>query len=99
MGSGFLKKKKQNKIFYEQLNKMQEELQNLEVTGSAGNGLVTIVLNGDHEIKQIKIKPECVDKDDLEGLEALIKAAYQDADKQIKDKTPSTPDITSMFGR
>lgn len=98
MGSGFLKKKKQNKMIYEQLNKMQEEMQNLEVTGTAGNGLVTIKLSGEHEMKQIKIKPECVDKDDLEGLEALIKAAYEDAAKQIKDKTPATPNISSFLG-
>jgi DNA-binding YbaB/EbfC family protein len=97
MGSGFAKKKKQNKMIYEQLNKMQEELQNLEVTGTAANGLVTIKLTGEHELKQVKIKPECVDKDDIEGLETLIKAAYEDALKQIRNKTPSTPNLSGFL--
>lgn len=84
MGTGFAKKKKQMKMMQEQLGKAQEQLQNMEVVGSAGNGLVTITLTGEHAMKQIKIKPECVDADDIEGLEALIKAAYADADKQIQ---------------
>lgn len=91
MGTGFAKKKKQAKILQEQFSKMQEDLQNVEVTGTAGNGLVTIVLNGDNDIKQLKIKPECVDPEDVEGLEDLIKAAYNDANSKLKEKAPSMP--------
>lgn len=85
MGSGFAKKKKQAKMMQDQLSKMQSQLETLEVTGTAGNGLVTIVLNGEHEIKQLQIKPECVDPEDVEGLVDLLKAAYNDALKQVKD--------------
>lgn len=89
MGSGFAKKKKQAKMMQEQISKMQGNMQDVEVTGTAGNGLVTIVLGGEHEMKQIKIKPECVDAEDIEGLQDLIKAAYQDALKQLSDKMSS----------
>lgn len=85
MGSGFAKKKKQAKMMQEQLTQMQSNLQTLEVTGSSGNGLVTITLTGDHELKQIKIKPECVDPEDVEGLEVLIKAAFADANKKMQE--------------
>jgi len=87
MGSGYLKKKKQSKMFQSQIANMQGELQtkldNLEVTGVAGNGLVTITLNGSHEMKRISIKPECVDPEDIEGLELLIKAAHKDASDKV----------------
>lgn len=84
MGTGFAKKKKQARDMQEQLSKLQSNLKNVEATGSAGNGLVTVVLNGEFEVKQIKIKPECVDAEDIEGLEDLIKAAYNDAFKKVQ---------------
>ena len=84
MGTGFAKKKKEARAMQEQLTKMQSNLQNMEVVGTAGNGLVTVTLTGDNELKQIKIKPECVDPEDVEGLEDLIKAAHKDASEKLK---------------
>lgn len=99
MGSGFLKKKKQARMFQEQLSSMQgalsQKLEQIEVTGSSGNGLVQLTLNGSHEIKRLTIKPECVDPEDIDGLETLIKAAYQDAYSQLKEKTES-PSMTDL---
>ncbi|MBA3957151.1 MAG: YbaB/EbfC family nucleoid-associated protein [Parachlamydiaceae bacterium] len=86
MGSGFAKKKKQAKSMQEHISQMQNNLQHAEVTGTAGNGLVSITLSGNNELKQIKIKPDCVDPEDVEGLQDLIKAAYQDALKQLNDQ-------------
>jgi len=92
MGTGFAKKKKQAKMMQEQFSKIQEQMQQTEVVGTAGNGLVTITLSGEHELKQIKIKPECVDAEDIEGLEDLIKSAYNDAAAKIKSQAmPSLP--------
>ena len=84
MGTGFAKKKKQAKMLQEQFSKLQSDMKNAEFTGTAGNGLVTVTINGEHEIKQIKIKPECVDPEDVEGLQDLIKAAFGDAHKQLE---------------
>ena len=63
----------------EQMQKAQEELEETEVEGSAGGGLVTITLNGKKAMQGVKIKPEAVDPDDIEMLEDLILAAYNDA--------------------
>jgi nucleoid-associated protein EbfC len=96
MGTGFSKKKKQAKMLQEQFSKMQEKIQETEVTGTAGNGLVSITLTGEHDLKQIKIKPECVDAEDIEGLEDLIKAAYKDALSKLKSQTPKMPSMPGM---
>ncbi len=92
MGSGFSKMKKQARLLEEQFSKARQDLDNKEFTGSAGNGLVTLVLSGNKEIKNITIKPECVDLNDLEGLQDLIKAAHAEAFKQIETNTlPQLP--------
>ena len=96
MGTGFSKKKKQARMLQEQFSQLQNQMQNAEFTGSAGNGLVNVVLTGDGDLKQIKIKRECVDLDDLEGLEDLIKAAFSDASKKIKSQ--SMPGIPGLEG-
>lgn len=96
MGSGFAKKKKQAKMLQDQLSKMHSQMKEAEVTGSAGNGLVTITLSGENDLKLIKIKPECVDPEDIEGLEDLIKAAYNDANQKLKSQ--QMQDMPSMSG-
>lgn len=105
MGSGFAKKKKQAKMFQEQINQLQHQMKQTEVTGSAGNGLVTLTLSGEHELKSITIKPECVDPEDVEGLQDLIKAAFADATKKLESQqVPGMPQLSggmpdlSMFG-
>ncbi len=79
MGSGYSKMKKQAKLMEQQLETMRSEMKSKQVSGISGNGLVTVVMNGDKELLEIKIKPECVDSSDLEGLQDLIKAACDDA--------------------
>jgi nucleoid-associated protein EbfC len=89
MGSGFSKLKKQAKQFEAQYEKMQEELKQQQVEGTAGGGLVTIVLSGDHAMKKIAIKPDCVDPKDVEGLQDLIMAAYEAASQKLSSNSPS----------
>ena len=104
MGTGFAKKKKQARNMQEQLMQMHSQLKDTEITGSAGNGLVTVLMNGELELKQIKIKPECVDPEDIEGLEDLIKAAFQNAAEKAKAQAmpsvpglpPGMPDLSSF---
>lgn len=96
MGTGFAKKKKEARAMQQQFSMIQNQLSSMEITGTAGSGLVSIVLTGDGEMKSIKIKPECVDPEDIEGLEMLIKAAYSDAKTKLKDKTP--PGLPGLFG-
>ncbi len=96
MGTGYSKRKKQAKMLQEKFSQMQEEMKNIEVTGQAGNGLVTVTLNGENEMIKISIKPECVDPEDVEGLEDLIKAAHDDATKKLKDKMPGNDSLESF---
>lgn len=97
MGTGFSKKKKEAKLMQQQFQMLQGKLQNLEVTGTASQGLVTITLTGDGDMKQVKINPDCVDPEDVEGLELLIKTAYQDAQAKLKSQTPSLPGMPPDF--
>ena len=79
MGSGFSKMKKKARQMEQQMELFKETLQNKSFEGSSANGLVVVTLNGEKALQNIKIKPECVDAEDIEGLEDLIKAAYKDA--------------------
>lgn len=90
MGSGFSKAKKQAKNLEEQMKKMQLEQEKLVVSGSAGNGLVLLTLNGKKELQNITIHPDCIVPDDVEGLQDLILAAFQDASQKIKEDSPLT---------
>ncbi|ODU02234.1 MAG: nucleoid-associated protein, YbaB/EbfC family [Pseudonocardia sp. SCN 72-86] len=63
----------------EQLVAAQQELQVLEVTGQAGNGLVEVTMTAAGEVRGVKIDPKVVDADDVETLQDLIVGAFQDA--------------------
>lgn len=62
----------------EQLLNAQQELNTAEVTGSAGNGLVTVTGNGTGEITAVAISPEVVDPSDVETLQDLVIGALSD---------------------
>lgn len=91
MGSGFSKAKKQARNLEEQMKKMQLEQARLLVVGSAGNNLVRVTLNGKKELQNITIHPDCVVPSDVEGLQDLILAAFQDALRQIDEKSLHSP--------
>jgi nucleoid-associated protein EbfC len=95
MGTGFAKKKKQAKLFQEQFSKIQDQMKTTEVEGQAGGGLVTIKLSGENQLLSIKIKPECVDPTDVEGLEDLIKIAHDNAFNKLKSQFPEMDNIGS----
>ena len=63
----------------------KEELDESEFEGSASGELVKVVINGKFEMVSVSIKPEAVDPDDVEMLEDLVVAAFNDA-KSKADK-------------
>ena len=63
----------------------QEELEAKEYTGTASGEMVTVTMNGKHEILGITIKPEAVDPDDIEMLEDLVAAAVIATVKQVDE--------------
>ncbi len=64
---------------------LQEKLAERTVEASAGGGMVTIVMNGRHEIASIKIDPEVVDPSDVEMLEELVVAAVNEARSKVDE--------------
>ncbi len=67
----------------------KEELAETEVTGTAGGGLVEVVMTCDKKLQSISIKPEAVDVDDIEMLEDLLVAAFNDAQSQAEQESES----------
>ncbi len=89
MGSGFAKMRKQARILEEQVEKMRQQMQSTEFSASSEGGLVTVTINGEKELKKIEIKPECVDPNDIEGLQDLIKSAFDAAYAKLgQDASP-----------
>jgi DNA-binding YbaB/EbfC family protein len=70
----------QNKLL-----KAQEELGTLTVEGTAGGGAVRVTMNGHRELRDIVIAPEAVDPEDVETLQEMIAAAFNDASKKAQD--------------
>jgi DNA-binding YbaB/EbfC family protein len=67
------------------MQKAQEELAQLEVTGQAGGGMVEVRMNGKHAILGVKIDPSILD--DVEMLEDLVTAAANDAVNRVQSAT------------
>ena len=71
----------------ENMQRAQEELANLEVTGSAGGGLVSVTLTGAKECRKVRIDPSVLS--DPEMAEDLIAAAFNDASNKIDAESKS----------
>ncbi|MCL4138911.1 UNVERIFIED_CONTAM: hypothetical protein GTU68_037748 [Idotea baltica] len=65
------------------MEKAQQELANLEITGQAGGGMVKVIMSGKHDVKRVSIE-DALFEDDKEMLEDLIAAAVNDAVRQIE---------------
>ncbi|HEX2859854.1 MAG TPA: YbaB/EbfC family nucleoid-associated protein [Alphaproteobacteria bacterium] len=61
------------------MQKLQAELKETEIEGSAGGGLVNVVVSGAHAVKKITIKKDAVDPGDIATLEDLVTVAVNDA--------------------
>jgi hypothetical protein len=95
MGSGFSKMKKQARMMQEKFSQMQNAMENTLVEGNAGNGLVTVTLNGAKMLKKISIHPECVT--DIEALQDLIIAAFENGAEKLEKETQQTPTQMPFF--
>lgn len=73
-----------------QAQEMQEraarEMEQLEVEASSGGGAVSVTLNGKKDLLALSIKKEAVDPDDVEMLEDLIKAAFNEANRRVDEE-------------
>ncbi|MEA2031276.1 MAG: YbaB/EbfC family nucleoid-associated protein [candidate division Zixibacteria bacterium] len=83
--SGMGNMMKQVQQMQAKMAKIQEELAEKEVEGSAGGGMVKVVANGKNEIVSVTIDPEVVDPDDIEMLQDLVVAAVNQTFQKIQD--------------
>ncbi len=81
---------KQMQKMQKKMAEAQEELGEKKIEGTAGGGMVTVVVTGHKEIVDVTIKPEVVDPDDIEMLQDLVLAATNDALKKADELTNST---------
>ncbi len=68
------------------MQKAQEELANLEVTGQAGGDMVSVVMTGRHDVRRVSIDDSLL-QDDKDMLEDLIAAAVNDAVRKVEKES------------
>jgi hypothetical protein len=77
---------KQVQQFQEQL---QKQLDELEVEGSAGGGMVTVKMNGQKQLNEVHIEPELFASQDVEMLQDLVLAAVNEAIRKVDEQLAS----------
>ena len=85
----------------ERLAKIQEELANETVDGSAGGGAVTVTMTGQQKVSAVRIDPSVVDAEDVEMLQDLVTAAVNDGLRRSREMAQQrlaavTPDIGGL---
>ncbi len=75
---------KQAQQMQAKMAEMQETLDKVEITGSAGGGMVSVTMTGKGEMRKVKIDPKLADPADVEVLEDLIIAAGNDAKQKVE---------------
>ena len=81
---------KQAQKMQKQMEEASKELEEKEMTATAGGGVVEVTVSGKREVTKVKIDPEAVDPDDVEMLEDLIMAATNEALRQIEEYSQNT---------
>lgn len=84
--AGMMKKAMEMKAKVEQL---RDSLEDETVEASAGGGMVTVSVNGKFKIVSIRIDPEIVDKNEVEMIETLVRAAVNDAVDRMQEHVKS----------
>lgn len=74
---------KQAQKMQEDMQKAQQEMANIEVTGQSGGGLVKVTMTCKHDVKRIEIDDSLVG-DDKDMLEDLVAAAVNDAVRMVE---------------
>ena len=75
---------KQAQEMQQRMAEMQAQLDQVEMTGAAGGGMVQVTLSGKGDLKKVKIDKSIVDPNDVEVIEDLILAAFNDARGKVE---------------
>src|SRR5690349_20851513 len=85
---------RQAQALKEKMSRFQKELEGQAFTGTAGDGAVSITMNGKHEIQKVAIDPKV--SGDVEKLQDLIQAAANEAGRQVNEKLKA--EVSKMTG-
>jgi hypothetical protein len=80
---GFGDIQKMLKSAKEMQERLQRETAEMRVEGSAGGGMVSVVMDGQKSVLSLKLDPEVVSRDDVDMLQDLILAAFRDAAAKV----------------
>jgi hypothetical protein len=80
----------------EKMGSMQAEMENIEVEGQSGAGMVKLTLDGKGNLKKVSIDPEIFNSEDAEVVEDLIIAAHTDA--KAKSDAKMQEEMTKLTG-
>jgi len=69
----------------EMQDKLQKELADLRVEGTSGGGMVSITLDGQKNLVSVRFDPEVINRDDIEMLQDLVVAAFNDAAAKVDE--------------
>jgi DNA-binding YbaB/EbfC family protein len=90
------------KIAQDMSKKMEEQMDAVQVEGNAGGGMVKVLMNGHKNVLSVEIAVEVVDPEDIEMLQDLVTAAFNDAvtkvDEELKDSLGGMPGMGGMPG-
>lgn len=90
---------KQAQKMQKQMEEAQAQLDELEVTATAGGGAVEVTVTGKREVTKVKLSEDVVDPDDIEMLEDLIVAATNEALRKVDEASQqSMSKITGGLG-
>ncbi len=90
MGGGNMQQlMQQAQKMQQEMAKAQEEISAMEIEYSAGGGMVTAKINGEHRLLALTIDPEAVDPEDVEMLQDMILAAVNGAEDKLAEATES----------
>jgi len=84
--------------------KMQKEMEELRVDATAGGGVVTVQMKGNHEVVSLKVDPEAVKDGDVEMLQDMIVAAVNEANRKVDEALKGKiggmlpPGLGGLFG-
>jgi DNA-binding YbaB/EbfC family protein len=65
--------------------RMQQEIAALEIEATSGGGMVKVVMDGQKNLKSLRIDPEAVNKEDVEMLQDLVTAAINEAARKVDE--------------
>lgn len=89
---------KQARKMQEQLAAAQEKLKDVEVSASAGGGMVKVVATGEMTLKSIEISPEACDPEDVELLQDMVLAAVNEALSSAQEAAGSQMSVATGLG-